>query len=224
MHVRRRAPLGRRTIASWSSACSVLLYMFVPIVVVVLMSFNDPAGRAATQFDGFTLRQLAQHLRARRLCSSLRTEHRDRPAGDPRGDPARHPDGLRDGPALLPRAGRGQPADLPADGDARDRDGLLAAGAVRQRRLRRRAGLLDHLRGPRDVLPVLRRGDREGPAGRPGPAPGAGGDGPLRQRVADVLAGHASRWSSRASSRRRCWRSRCRSTTSSSRTSTPGRR
>ena len=37
-----------------------------------------------------------------------------------------------------------------------------------------------------------------------GPAAGAGGDGPLRQRVADVLAGDASRWCSPASCPRRC--------------------
>ena len=72
--------------------------------------------------------------------------------------------------------------------------------------LRRRARLLDHLHRARAVLPVLRRGDRQGAARRPGPAAGAGRDGPLRQRVADVLAGHASRWSSPASWRRRCCR------------------
>lgn len=33
----------------------VLLYTFVPIAVVVLMSFNDPATRNVYRFDGFTL-------------------------------------------------------------------------------------------------------------------------------------------------------------------------
>ncbi|MGL5810497.1 MAG: ABC transporter permease [Nocardioides sp.] len=33
----------------------VLLYMFAPIFVVVLMSFNDPASRIGYSFDGFTL-------------------------------------------------------------------------------------------------------------------------------------------------------------------------
>lgn len=33
----------------------VLLYMFTPIFVVVLMSFNDPVGRLGYEFDGFTL-------------------------------------------------------------------------------------------------------------------------------------------------------------------------
>ena len=33
----------------------VLVYTFVPIFVVVLMSFNDPDSRVIYQFDGFTL-------------------------------------------------------------------------------------------------------------------------------------------------------------------------
>jgi spermidine/putrescine transport system permease protein len=33
----------------------VLLYMFVPIFIVVLMSFNDPESRVGYRFDGFTL-------------------------------------------------------------------------------------------------------------------------------------------------------------------------
>jgi len=32
----------------------VLLYMFVPVFIVVLMSFNDPASRVGYRFDGFT--------------------------------------------------------------------------------------------------------------------------------------------------------------------------
>ena len=44
----------------------VILYMFVPIFIVILMSFNDPASRIGYSFDGFTLRQLAEPLRALR--------------------------------------------------------------------------------------------------------------------------------------------------------------
>jgi spermidine/putrescine transport system permease protein len=33
----------------------VLLYMVLPVLVVILMSFNDPVGRNSYQFDGFTL-------------------------------------------------------------------------------------------------------------------------------------------------------------------------
>ena len=41
-----RAMVGRR--------CSVLVYMFVPIFVVVLMSFNNPTSRLTYSFDGFS--------------------------------------------------------------------------------------------------------------------------------------------------------------------------
>jgi spermidine/putrescine transport system permease protein len=34
---------------------AVLLYMFTPVFVVMLMSFNDPASRNSYSFDGFTL-------------------------------------------------------------------------------------------------------------------------------------------------------------------------
>ena len=116
----------------------VLLYMFMPIFVVMLMSFNDPASRNSYSFDGFTLRQLAQHLRARSACASP-------------WSPASQIGLLATLLATLlgtlmafamvrhrfhGRA-RGEPVHVPADGDPRDRDGLLAAGAVRQRRLRR---------------------------------------------------------------------------------------
>ena len=36
-------------------ALLVLVYMFLPIFFVVLMSFNDPASRLSYEFDGFTL-------------------------------------------------------------------------------------------------------------------------------------------------------------------------
>jgi spermidine/putrescine transport system permease protein len=36
------------------AALLVLLYMFLPIFIVVLMSFNDPASRQSYSFDGFT--------------------------------------------------------------------------------------------------------------------------------------------------------------------------
>ena len=37
----------------WVIGLMVLLYMFVPIFIVVLMSFNDPASRVGYRFDGF---------------------------------------------------------------------------------------------------------------------------------------------------------------------------
>ena len=58
-----RGRLGRRH-AVLLFALLVLLYMFMPIFVVSLMSFNDPVGRLGYDFDGFTLRQLDDDLRA----------------------------------------------------------------------------------------------------------------------------------------------------------------
>lgn len=51
----------------------VLAYMFVPIVVVVLMSFNDPASRVTYTLDGFTLDNWLHPCEPEGLCSSLVT-------------------------------------------------------------------------------------------------------------------------------------------------------
>ena len=52
-------------------ALLVLLYMFTPIFVVVLMSFNDPVGRAGYQFDGFTLDNWKAICDPYQMCSSV---------------------------------------------------------------------------------------------------------------------------------------------------------
>jgi spermidine/putrescine transport system permease protein len=52
-------------------ALLVLLYMFTPIFVVVLMSFNDPAGRLGYEFDGFTLDNWKNICDPFQLCSSV---------------------------------------------------------------------------------------------------------------------------------------------------------
>lgn len=54
-------------------ALLVLLYMFTPIFVVVLMSFNDPIGRAGYDFDGFTLDNWTNPCGPYQLCSSVVT-------------------------------------------------------------------------------------------------------------------------------------------------------
>ena len=51
----------------------VLLYMFTPIFVVVLMSFNDPAGRLGYDFAGFTLYNWQNICEPYQLCSSVAT-------------------------------------------------------------------------------------------------------------------------------------------------------
>jgi spermidine/putrescine transport system permease protein len=52
-------------------AMLVLLYMFTPIFVVVLMSFNDPVGRLGYDFDGFTLANWTSICDPFQLCSSV---------------------------------------------------------------------------------------------------------------------------------------------------------
>jgi len=49
----------------------VLLYMFVPIFIVVLMSFNDPASRVGYRFDGFTLDNWLNPCEPNGMCESV---------------------------------------------------------------------------------------------------------------------------------------------------------
>jgi spermidine/putrescine transport system permease protein len=50
---------------------AVLVYMFVPIAVVVLMSFNDPASRNTYQLDGFTTSNWANPCAPDGLCEAV---------------------------------------------------------------------------------------------------------------------------------------------------------
>lgn len=49
----------------------VLLYMFAPIFIVVLMSFNDPASRIGYSFDGFTLDNWLNPCAPNGMCESV---------------------------------------------------------------------------------------------------------------------------------------------------------
>ena len=49
----------------------VLIYTFVPIFVVVLMSFNDPTSRNVYRFDGFTLDNWTNLCGPEGMCSAL---------------------------------------------------------------------------------------------------------------------------------------------------------
>ena len=118
----------------------VLLYTFVPIFVVVLMSFNDPASRVIYQFDGFTLDNWLNPCEPEGMCGALKVSIEIGLLVDGRRDDPRHPGGVRAGAPRLRRALGRQPADLPADGGARDRAGLVAARAVRRGRPRGELG------------------------------------------------------------------------------------
>jgi spermidine/putrescine transport system permease protein len=49
----------------------VLLYTFIPIFVVVLMSFNDPDSRVIYQFDGFTLHNWLNPCEDPSMCEAV---------------------------------------------------------------------------------------------------------------------------------------------------------
>ena len=50
---------------------AVLVYTFIPIAVVVLMSFNDPASRLIYRFDGFTLHNWLNICEDPSMCDAL---------------------------------------------------------------------------------------------------------------------------------------------------------
>jgi spermidine/putrescine transport system permease protein len=51
----------------------VLVYTFIPIFVVILMSFNDPNSRLIYSFDGFTLHNWLNPCEEPDLCTALKT-------------------------------------------------------------------------------------------------------------------------------------------------------
>jgi len=66
---RLRGWVGRHLVLLF--ALAVLLYMFMPIFVVVLMSFNQPSSRLGYDFDGFTLDNWRNICGPYQLCSSV---------------------------------------------------------------------------------------------------------------------------------------------------------
>jgi len=61
--------LGDRLVLGY--ALLVLLYMILPVLVVILMSFNDPASRQSYSFDGFTWNNWSDICGPYQLCSSV---------------------------------------------------------------------------------------------------------------------------------------------------------
>ena len=114
--------------SSSSRACCTLGYLILPNVVVMVFSFNKPAGPLQLRLAAVLHRRLEATRAASPTCaarSSLSLQIAL--LGDARRHRPRHDDRLRAGPLPLPGARRGQLADLPADGDARGRHGRLAA-------------------------------------------------------------------------------------------------
>lgn len=52
---------------------AVLIYTFIPIAIVVLMSFNDPNSRLIYSFDGFTLHNWLNPCEPEGMCGALWT-------------------------------------------------------------------------------------------------------------------------------------------------------
>lgn len=52
---------------------AVLIYTFIPIAIVILMSFNDPNSRLIYSFDGFTLHNWLNPCEPDGMCSALWT-------------------------------------------------------------------------------------------------------------------------------------------------------
>ncbi|HCB06647.1 MAG TPA: ABC transporter permease [Nocardioides bacterium] len=52
---------------------AVLVYTFIPIFVVILMSFNDPNSRLIYSFDGFTLHNWLNPCEEPDMCTALTT-------------------------------------------------------------------------------------------------------------------------------------------------------
>ena len=82
-----RSAAGSATtlVHGWSRSL-VLLYMFLPIFFVVLMSFNDPASRLSYEFDGVHAGQLDRPVRAERHVRLGGDQPADRLPGHARRD------------------------------------------------------------------------------------------------------------------------------------------
>jgi len=68
---RARHWVGERLVLVY--AVLVLCYLALPVLVVALMSFNEPAGRQSYTFDGFTWGNWLDICGPYQLCSSVRT-------------------------------------------------------------------------------------------------------------------------------------------------------
>ena len=212
-------------------AVMAVLYLMLPVSVMIIFSFNNPAGKFNFVWREFSLAAWQAPLAPPGLAACRAQQpHRGVPGHDLRDDP-RDAHRARPGPPSVPRPGRHEPAHLPADVDAGDRPRLVAPDPVHRDepvRLRPRRNLLptgspygpDR---PHHVQHQLRGRDREG-TGRGLPAEPRGGRArPVCERVDGLLEGDLPAHPARASWPPPCSRSACRSTTSSSPTSPPGR-
>ena len=85
----------------------VLVYTFIPIAVVVLMSFNKPrTSKLIYKFDSFTLHNWLHPCADPSMCHAARAQHRDRAARHRGRHDPRHAGGVRAGAAPSSSAAR----------------------------------------------------------------------------------------------------------------------
>ena len=97
-------------------AAFALLFMFIPVFIVVLFSFNNPTGKYNYVWNEFSTSawvNVWSDAGDHRLTDD---QHRDRARQHPCRDRAGNADCVRDRSAQLPRPWRDQPLDLHADG------------------------------------------------------------------------------------------------------------
>ena len=76
-----------------------VIYLMLPVALIILFSFNNPAGKANVTWQGFTLKYWLNPLGVERAAAGGRPEHRDRGPVHPVRDGAGHAD--RAGPRAL---------------------------------------------------------------------------------------------------------------------------
>ena len=107
-----------------------LLYLFLPVLVVILFSFNDNQGRFNVRWQGFTLRHWLDPFRVDGGAKGSPGQHRR--GADQLGyrHSNRHFDCARPYPLSLSGPGAHQHLALLSDGDSRGGDGLFATRSV----------------------------------------------------------------------------------------------
>ena len=120
-------------------AALAFVYLLLPIAVVIMFSFNDPAGRFNYVWQGFTLDNWRNWNAVPGLSDAMWLSLAGRVHRHAAGHRPRDADRARARPPQVPRARHDEPPDLPADVDARDRARRVAADALPQRRASPRA-------------------------------------------------------------------------------------
>ncbi len=210
-----------------------LFYLMLPILVMIAFSFNDPPGRFNFVWGEFSLDAWANPFGRPGLQAALVTSLVVATLSTIVATILGTLIALALSRYNFTRALEHQPLHLHPDGDAGDRpwreppDPLCRHG---QRTVQDPDGWgplparrPDHPPGPHHVQHQLRRGHRASPHAGVPTSPRGSGDGPRCHAVGHLLEGDVPAHPARDHGRAPCWPSRCRSTTSSSRTSRRGR-